>query len=150
MPLFSVGWMAEAGSPGKGQPVTEKPRQTAQRGSGNGLSCGDPSRGSPRPQPRHLLDFGMVVESFGMGWLKDHVFIAAWCSPTITLVSLVVRNTIRPAEKVNWSMIILYVAFLTCLAAVLTPGVDPFGRGTAMAVGVFTLGTITKDALSKG
>jgi LytS/YehU family sensor histidine kinase len=82
-----------------------------------------------------------------MNWLKDHVFIAAWCSPSIALVALIIRNTLRPSERVNWSMIMLYVAFLTCLAAVLTPGIDMNTRVIASVPGGLLFGTITIDAL---
>ncbi len=94
-----------------------------------------------------LLDLGMAVESLSMGWLKDHVFIAAWCSPIIALVGLIIRNTIRPTERVNWSMIMLYVAFLTCLAAALTPSLDIGTRTIAGVMGGLILGTITTDAI---
>lgn len=89
----------------------------------------------------------IACKILNMGWLKDHVFIAAWCSPIITLVGLIVRNTIRPAERVNWSMIILYVAFLTCLAAFLTPGLELGTHITVGMIGGTILGTITVDAL---
>lgn len=65
----------------------------------------------------------------------------------IALVGLIIRNTIRPVEKVNWSMIMLYVAFLTCLAATLTPNIDLGTRAIAGVVGGLTLGTIIVDAM---
>jgi hypothetical protein len=81
-----------------------------------------------------------------MNWLQSHVYIAAWTSPTIALIGLLIRNTLRPAEKVNWSMVIIYVAFLTCLAATLTPGLDSQIRYVSYSVGFFTLGYIMIDA----
>jgi hypothetical protein len=85
-----------------------------------------------------------------MEWLRTHAFIAAWCSPSLTLIGLITRNIIRPVERVNWSMIILYVAFLTCLAANLTPGIDPATHLMTVTVGGLTLGTIIVDAMMWG
>ena len=104
---------------------------------------GGPGSGPTSPG---LLNNGMPVKSLSMGWLKDHVYIAAWCSPMLTLITLVVRNTIRPADKVNWSMIMLYVAFLTSFAVLVTPGVDGFGKGAAIAVAGLTISAIATDA----
>jgi hypothetical protein len=84
-----------------------------------------------------------------MEWLKQNVWIAAWASPSITLVGLIIRNTIRPTDKVNWSMIVIYVAFLTCLAAMLTPGVDYSIRVMAGIVGSSAFGLISVDAIWK-
>lgn len=54
-------------------------------------------------------------------WLKNHVFIAAWISPTIALVGLILKKS-DPINPVNWSKIMIYVGFLTALAIVVTPG----------------------------
>jgi hypothetical protein len=80
-----------------------------------------------------------------MVWLKEHVFIAAWCSPIITLVGLIIRNTVRPTDNVNWSLIMIYVGFLTCLAADLTPGLDSGVRTWASLVGSVCMFTIVGD-----
>ncbi len=58
-----------------------------------------------------------------MTWLETHAYIAAWLSPTITLVGLVIQN-IRPDRQIEWNRTMLYVAFLTCLAAIFTPGIE--------------------------
>jgi hypothetical protein len=84
-----------------------------------------------------------------MNWLQSHVYVAAWASPIITLVGLIIRNTIRPADKVNWSMIVIYVAFLTCLAAMLTPSTEPGLRWIAGSAGGMAFGIIVVDALWK-
>lgn len=84
-----------------------------------------------------------------MNWFQAHVYVAAWASPIITLVGLIIRNTIRPADKVNWSMIIIYVAFLTCLAAVLTPGIELSVRWIASSTGGLAFGFIMVDAIWK-
>jgi hypothetical protein len=94
---------------------------------------------------RYLLVFGMSVKSFNMGWFKDHVFIAAWCSPILTLVGIIIRNTVNPTESVNWSLIVLYVVCLTCLAADLTPGLEANVRSSSALVGSVALFTIVSD-----
>ena len=83
-----------------------------------------------------------------MGWLQSHVYIAAWVSPVITLVGIFIRNTIRPDDKVNWSMLVIYVGFLTCLAAILTPGIELAVRSGAYTVGGIAFGIIMLDAVA--
>jgi hypothetical protein len=62
-------------------------------------------------------------------WLKTHVFIAAWASPIIALIGMIIR---KPTEgSLNWSRMMIYVGFLTCLAVAVTPGVEAATRGFA-------------------
>jgi hypothetical protein len=61
----------------------------------------------------------------------------------MVLVGLIIRNTIR----INWSMIIRYVVFLTCLAATLTPEIGLAVRLIAGVVGGYMVGTIATHTL---
>jgi len=81
-----------------------------------------------------------------MDWFRTHVYIAAWASPLITLIGFLVRNTLRPSEKMDWSMIIIYVTFLTCLAAQLTPGIEPAVRTSAVTGSTISFGLIIADS----
>jgi hypothetical protein len=76
------------------------------------------------------------VPCLNMEWFKDHVFIAAWASPIIALIGMIVKKT-PEGSPLNWSRVMIYVAFLTCLAETVTPGVDPLvWRGASSIVGV--------------
>jgi hypothetical protein len=76
-----------------------------------------------------------------LDWLKNHVFIAAWLSPIIALIGLIWKKS-DPTNPVNWSMIMLYVAFLTGLAVIVTPGVDPSVRGTMSTLVFLVFGAL--------
>jgi hypothetical protein len=60
-----------------------------------------------------------------MKWLEDHVYIAAWLAPIIALVGIILQNNIGKATPIAWPKVMLYVAFLTCLAAALTTSIEP-------------------------
>jgi|ERR1035437_1112761 hypothetical protein len=60
-------------------------------------------------------------------WLKDHSFIAGWLSPTIALIGILIRGGGKKGE-IDWPRAMLYISYLTCLAAVFTPLVDDAAR----------------------
>jgi len=62
-----------------------------------------------------------------MNWLETHAYLAVWLSPTITLIGIIIQNG-RPDRQIDWHRTMLYVAFLTCLAAIFTPGIDSTAR----------------------
>jgi hypothetical protein len=76
-----------------------------------------------------------------LDWLKSHVFIAAWSSPIIALIALIRRKS-DPTNPVNWGEVVLYVGFLSALAAVVTPGIDPIARSVMETVAFMSLGAI--------
>jgi hypothetical protein len=65
-----------------------------------------------------------------MDWLRQNAFIATWLSPLVALVGMIIRGTGKSGEM-DWPRVMLYVAFLTCLAATLTPSLDLYARGFA-------------------
>jgi uncharacterized membrane protein len=71
-----------------------------------------------------------------MSWLQTHAYIAAWLSPTITLIGLIIQNA-KPDRPIDWHRTMLFVAFLTCLAAIFTPGID--GTVRIFAESTFTI-----------
>ncbi len=81
-----------------------------------------------------------------LDWLEKHAFIAAWLSALFAMVTLFIHNLVRPADKVNWSMIMTYVAFLSSVAIMVTPGLEPGVRGFAVAVGGMSLGAIIRHS----
>ena len=80
-----------------------------------------------------------------MSWFFSHLYIAGWASAIIALISLLIRNGPKSQHPISWSRILVYVAFLTCLAAVLTPTFDTQARffaGVTMSIilGYFLMG----------
>ena len=86
-----------------------------------------------------------------MNWLKDRVYIAAWLSPAIASVALIVNNFRKSSEKVQWSLVMIYIAFLTGLAGCFTPNAEPEPalRIFAGTVSGVSFGIIVVDALSR-
>lgn len=74
-----------------------------------------------------------------MNWLKDHVYIAAWISPA--LIGMIIGNTRTGVPHARWSLTMIYVAFLTCMAVVFTPILEAetriFGGACFCLLGVF-------------
>jgi hypothetical protein len=81
-----------------------------------------------------------------LDWLKGHVFLAAWLSPLIALVGLIWKKS-DPTNPVNWSKLMIYVAFLTGLAVIITPGVDPSVRSAANSLVFIGLGFLIADTV---
>jgi hypothetical protein len=75
-----------------------------------------------------------------MSWFISHVYIAAWVSPVIALIGLLIRNGPKSEHRTSWTRVMVNVAFLTCLAAVLTPGFDLPARYFAGTMMSFILG----------
>jgi hypothetical protein len=76
-----------------------------------------------------------------LDWLKSHVFIAAWSSPIITLIALI-RKKSDPTNPLDWGAVVLYVGFLSALAAVVTPGIDSNARMVMETLLFMSLGAI--------
>jgi hypothetical protein len=79
-----------------------------------------------------------------LDWFKTHIFIAAWASPIIALVGLLLKKT-PEGSPTNWSRVMLYVAFLSGLAIIVTPGIEPLARGTASALVAVGFGALMQD-----
>jgi hypothetical protein len=76
-----------------------------------------------------------------LDWLKSHVFIAAWSSTIIALIALI-RKKSDPTNPLDWGAVVLYVGFLSALAAVITPGIDPDARSAVRTLLFMSLGAI--------
>jgi hypothetical protein len=76
-----------------------------------------------------------------LDWLKSHVFIAVRSSAIITLIALI-RKTSDPTNPLDWGAVVLYVGFLSALAAVITPGIDPNARMVMETLLFMSLGAI--------
>ncbi len=80
-----------------------------------------------------------------LDWLKNHVFIAAWASPIIALIGLIWKKS-DPSNPINWSKVMFYVGFLTRLAVIVTPGVDPSVRASMTGFVAVGFGFLMMDS----
>jgi hypothetical protein len=84
-----------------------------------------------------------------MNWFAAHVYIAAWLSPLITLLGIIVTSGIN-SKTPDWSRLMIYVGFLTALAVVFTSSMDEFARGVAtvllIPLTVFIIGDAVNTA----
>jgi len=60
-----------------------------------------------------------------------------------------IQGTLKPAKPVNWSMVMVYAGFLTCLAVLVTPEIEPQIRWVAGSMGGMAFGFIMVDAAWK-
>jgi hypothetical protein len=75
-----------------------------------------------------------------MDWLKEHVYLASWLSPLITLIALLVRAPKKGRTgEVDWLSIVLYVVLLTLVAGGLSPSLDKGAALFARTMMVFVL-----------
>lgn len=56
-----------------------------------------------------------------MGWLKDHEFLAAWLNIPLTVVLAVLQGFKSDSKPLNMRNVVIYLAFLTCLANLISP-----------------------------
>jgi len=59
-----------------------------------------------------------------LDWLKKNAYLAAWLSPLLALVGIIIRNPRTATGTPDWSRMIIYIVLLTLLAAALTPQLD--------------------------
>jgi hypothetical protein len=69
-----------------------------------------------------------------LNWLSTHAYVAAWLSPVLALIAMIVQSARPTGRPVNWSKVMIYIAFLTCLAAIFTPTLEAEARMFAGAV----------------
>jgi hypothetical protein len=55
-----------------------------------------------------------------MDFLRQYSYLAAWLSPGIALIGMLIRGGGKSGE-IDWAKMMLYIGFLTSLAAVFTP-----------------------------
>lgn len=84
-----------------------------------------------------------------MEWFKTHVFIAAWASPIIALIGLLIKKT-PEGTQVNWSRMMIYVGFLSGIAIIVTPGIDTAARGVSGTLIFMAMGYMIVDSGRRG
>jgi hypothetical protein len=63
-----------------------------------------------------------------MHWLEIHVYLAAWLSLIVALISLFMQNLRGNFQQIDWSRSLIYIAFLTGLAVAISPTFDERAR----------------------
>jgi hypothetical protein len=82
-------------------------------------------------------------------WFRQNAFIAAWLSPLVALIGIIIRGTGKSGET-DWSRAMLYIAFLTSLAAAFTPALGSTERGFATTVVTILLVWFFFDTVPRG
>lgn len=77
-----------------------------------------------------------------MNWLKEHVFLATWLAPIITIAIAVLKSEKSEGGRFEWFPFILYFTFFICLAVLFTPEFDELSRTTARTLVMGLLGAI--------
>jgi hypothetical protein len=80
-----------------------------------------------------------------MHWLESHVYLAAWLSLLVALVSLFIQNVKSNFQQIDWSRSLLYIAFLTGLAVAISPTFDERARTSGWFIVTFTLPFLIMD-----
>lgn len=80
-----------------------------------------------------------------MNWLRQNVYLAAWLSPVVAIVVAIVQNRHRKSNEVDWSRLLIYIAFLTALAVAFTPTFDDGIRSVASGLVYAGLGFLIVD-----
>jgi hypothetical protein len=83
-------------------------------------------------------------------WLKQNSFLAAWLSPAIALIGMLIRGGGTKGNALDWARMMLYISFLSCLAAVFTPAIDDgartFGGCGVLAMSIYFMVQSHADA----
>ena len=82
-----------------------------------------------------------------MNWLKDHVWLSNWLAVVAAVVIAVIENLRNKATAVNWPRLVIYFAFLSCLAVAFTPMFDQMARVVAEIVLLVSLVFIFIDGV---
>jgi hypothetical protein len=85
-----------------------------------------------------------------MDWMRQYSYIAAWLSPVIALVGMLIRGGAK-GSSIDWARMMLYIGFLTCLAAVFTPVLENASRVFAgFVVGAVSIFFMCQGGLDAG
>jgi len=84
-----------------------------------------------------------------LDWLKQYAYVAAWLAPLVALIGMMVRGVGKEGE-VAWAKMMLYIGFLSSLAATFTPalenGARVFAGSISMGLAIFFMCEVELDA----
>jgi hypothetical protein len=97
-----------------------------------------------------------VINSLAMSpaftaWLRENAYLAVWISPAVALVGMLIRGSGKGGGEIDWARMMLYIGFLTCLAAVFTPAFGDeawvFGGFVASGLAIYFMVQSHLDAM---
>jgi hypothetical protein len=77
-----------------------------------------------------------------MHWLRDNAFLAGWLALPLALLLALIQWRRAPTLPIDWFRVLMYFAFLVCLAAAFTPSLDESARSYARWLASFLIGAI--------
>jgi len=80
-----------------------------------------------------------------MEWLRDHSYLAAWLALPVAILVAFFQNKGKKLADLDWSRLLIYIAFLISLAVTLTPTFDSTARDAAKIMVFAGLGFLIVD-----
>ena len=80
-----------------------------------------------------------------MNWLSDHSYLASWLALPVAIIIGIFQNREKKLSEVDWSRMLIYLAFLVSLAVMLTPSFDQTARDAAKMLVFAGLGFLIVD-----
>lgn len=80
-----------------------------------------------------------------MDWLREHSYLAAWLALPVAILVAFFQNKGKKLSELDWSRLLIYIAFLLSLAVTLTPSFDETARDAAKLLVFAGLGFLIVD-----
>ena len=80
-----------------------------------------------------------------MNWLSDHSYLASWLALPVAIAIGIFQNRNKRFGEIDWSRMLIYLAFLVSLAVMLTPTFDQTARDAAKTLVFCGLGFLIVD-----
>jgi len=77
-----------------------------------------------------------------MNWLRTYAFLAGWLALPLAVALAIIQWRRAPSAQVDWFRVLMYFAFLVCLAAAFTPSLDENARSYGRWLASFLIGAI--------
>jgi hypothetical protein len=84
-----------------------------------------------------------------MNWLKDHAYLAAWLALPVMIVVAIYQNRTNDFAEIDWSRLLIYIAFLVALGVTFTPTFDEPARTVARTIVFGGIGFLIVDRRQK-
>jgi len=80
-----------------------------------------------------------------MDWLRDHSYLAAWLALPVAIFVVILQNKGKKLAEMDWSRLLIYLAFLIALAVTITPTFDKTARDITKLIVFMGLGFLIVD-----
>jgi Na+-transporting NADH:ubiquinone oxidoreductase subunit NqrB len=77
-----------------------------------------------------------------MNWFRENAFLAGWLALPLAAIFGIIQLRRTPAAPIDWFRVLMYFAFLVCLAAAFTPSLDESARSYGRWLASFLIGAI--------